>query len=364
MVMITMSDAEIAKNNRLALLKQVAAGREQKKTEGKQMGKETGHLTCEQCGKGGFVKLYASHGKKVCSSCQAVRTCVNNKPDVALQIFREFDLEGLDAAENKNLHECLQEYGEFYKQVMAILMPDVAEGDSDYYKVMPNLPGMIRRCWDGAEAGSRLRVAVTAIREAFGVEGDVPDEELVSRLTTGVVDSEVLGLLKDHFPRWFAGRDQIAVIDSNLANISRYVERLQDVQARVHPGSDENDDVYWYQVEHLQDVIAHVRNAFNMDPSAPLEKLTEYASSQQNTLDEYQCNCNDLTKVNTEQRETILDLKRANSQLRKEIADMAADMMSVGSSAIVDDATLLDLALAALRGDGQVVADFLQGWRS
>jgi len=44
---------------------------------------------CEQCNDSKDRKLYGSHGKQVCGTCQSIRGNVKNRPDIVMDVIRE-----------------------------------------------------------------------------------------------------------------------------------------------------------------------------------------------------------------------------------------------------------------------------------
>lgn len=59
---------------------------------------------CEQCQDGEDRKLYGSHGKQVCGTCQSIRGNVKNRSDIVVDVIREFHPELLNQGEPSQLH--------------------------------------------------------------------------------------------------------------------------------------------------------------------------------------------------------------------------------------------------------------------
>jgi len=61
---------------------------------------------CEQCQDGEDRKLYGSHGKQVCGTCQSIRGNVKNRSEIVIEVLREFHPELLnqDKREPSKLH--------------------------------------------------------------------------------------------------------------------------------------------------------------------------------------------------------------------------------------------------------------------
>lgn len=93
--LVMSSDAEIAKNNRLALLMEIdRKRREQTSNDVEKQEKETEDTVgknsgvCEQCGKQ-RVRLKTAYGKAVCPTCQTLRGVVKNHPEKVVAVYAE-----------------------------------------------------------------------------------------------------------------------------------------------------------------------------------------------------------------------------------------------------------------------------------
>ncbi len=103
---VAATDREIAKNNRLAMLMQVAAKRQPKQVD-TMARDELG--TCDVCGAEGLrVRSYL--GKRCCSACRQVRSIVKNHPHRVERMYEEFhgELEGGSEAAVAKLQERLE----------------------------------------------------------------------------------------------------------------------------------------------------------------------------------------------------------------------------------------------------------------
>lgn len=175
------TDQEIAKENRLFLLRQVhrewQGKREDKQEEEIKMAKKG---VCEQCGhKDKVLKNY--YGKDCCASCGSARTAVKNRPEIVKQIIREMhgieiiEGSGVESAElqvnDSGLQEEIEKWRSFCVAVCRVLSPDCGDEDlNDEYR-----DEVVRKVESIAHSERVLREWVNNLSDRLGVSEQMCD---------------------------------------------------------------------------------------------------------------------------------------------------------------------------------------------
>lgn len=392
---VVFTDAEISKNNRLCLLMDVHKKRQpqqttidvekqecasskdvKKQVTEEKMGKQLG--TCEQCGKE-KTRLTKHFNKEVCPSCTAMRGFVKNKPEVVVAAMQEFHGAQFFTAPGDESGGAAARLL-FLDRIYGILEAGGVSGwdentsDHDLCETLKEHVLGLRN-----EVGrARLNVPVgvdsgeyfAALEQAYALE----HEQLQNADRECVVTGELWDIVVQVLAFTAPGVDAtVEHIDDHLASLPEQIRKL-----------------YADQERHAQKavVVASVRDHLNIDPAVPDERivgilhnllldatrkpdhafageiaahlgmesispkeLIEGVANLSMALGQAQLTCHDLTQANIQQRERLNELTQTMT---------ANSIVNQVEGAGGKDGHLLDLALAALRGDTEVVADKLE----
>ena len=156
--MITGHDIE--KNNRLYLLRTIHDRRHNTQAEETMKADagtlENGQLTCQQCGRDGLSKLYTSHGRQVCSSCQTMRGMIQNKPDIALEAIQELRGDLLHGTHTEVTYngftgQELAWYMDRLEEIMVLAYPQCDRDSERYWDDIEALPDLVQRIREAFE---------------------------------------------------------------------------------------------------------------------------------------------------------------------------------------------------------------------
>jgi hypothetical protein len=189
--MISSTDAEIEKDNRLCDLKKIhrqwLGKKEQKEKQQTEavMSKKIGD--CEQCGKEG-VSIKMSYGKSCCATCTSLRSGIKNNPDVVRASLTEFH-GTVESTHVKEKYDELQEQNQsladsnnelvestgiwesFYKGLMAIVLPAVDPAAVDFYEYRDSLQGVVQAKLELAQEEPDASGAIEKVSTLLGLEG-------------------------------------------------------------------------------------------------------------------------------------------------------------------------------------------------
>lgn len=152
-----LSEAEVEKNNRLALMVAIHNKRQQlQHKQSEEIMEQQAAVTeketyiCQQCGRDGLSKLYTSHGRQVCSSCQTMRGMIQNKPDIALAAIQELRGDLLHGTHTEVTYNGftgpeLAGYMDRLEEVMARAYPQCDRASEKYWDDLDALPDLVQR---------------------------------------------------------------------------------------------------------------------------------------------------------------------------------------------------------------------------
>ena len=346
--MVSGTDAEMARNNRLTLLmethKQWQAKKGLKECEKNKrcriMGKKTTEaVICEQCGEE-KNSLRNDRGKQVCSSCQVMRGLVRNNPRAVVAAVREYH--GDKYFSGKDGESVSDEHFALLSKIWSVI----------------NLDGLV-----DPERAADLDQYILGMSMALDKQNARVEKARVE--IAKIVDA--LEIQIDYGKSW--ADTALEMISRNTAALERSLELNRE------------DDALW---EKLRDAYGASKTESKYDllyAAVCVEESYRQKDKELEALRFAGCS-NDSASYDLGRVCEALGLDidtdvnfvlRKIEQLQKNNA--ALDEAVVFGGAIectLDDAvdqgvqynTMLDLALAALRGDGNMMADCLEMMRS